>query len=160
MSYPDTPEVAAALDADQPAQALARTRLLQFFQLCSGQETSLTQKQQEVAVLLAQLQGEATLLAQIGDLKAERDSLADQLAIYTSPSEGLTPREFKKRLIPLYVNLAGASTEAQRKWDRLLALTGEYTVIQSQLEPVSSLIGMAVAEGLLTEADADYLKDY
>lgn len=74
-----------------------------------------------------------------------------------APPPGEVPaNEFRRRLLPLRVGMALHPDEATRKkWDAIWGELGHFTVIYPGVPPVSDLLALAVADGLLTQAQAD-----
>jgi hypothetical protein len=67
---------------------------------------------------------------------------------------GIPTSEFKRRLARMIYNLGTKKDDVQSKWDRVLALLDSFTTIYPHKPPVSDLITLAVADGLITQAEA------
>jgi hypothetical protein len=70
------------------------------------------------------------------------------------PDNGIPIVDFKRRLAKMLYILGTKTAETQTKWDRVLRLLDSFTVVYAQQPPVSDLIQLAVADGLLTAEEA------
>lgn len=119
----------------------------------AARETQLAEQSLELAALRTQV---TTLTASLTTRTEERDNALAQVAELTPPTGVMIPRgEFKKRLAPAYLALAGKDDATQRKWDRILdGLLGDYQSVRLTDATVQALVGAAVGDGLLTQQQA------
>jgi hypothetical protein len=75
-------------------------------------------------------------------------------ALPAVPDNGIPIVDFKRRLAKMLYILGTKTAETQTKWDRVLRLLDSFTVVYAQQPPVSDLIQLAVADGLLTAEEA------
>lgn len=120
----------------------------------AARETQLAGQSLELAGLRQQV---TTLTATLATRTEERDAALAQVAELTPPAGVVIPRgEFKKRLAPAYLVLASKDDATQRKWDRILdGLLADYTEVRLTDATVQALVGAAVADGLLTQQQAE-----
>lgn len=74
------------------------------------------------------------------------------------PNAPLPIAEFYKRLAPIYLSLAAASDQVQRKWDRIVGAGGllsKFDKVSLSDPTLGAMIGAAVADKLLTREQAD-----
>lgn len=94
------------------------------------------------------------------ELEAERDALLAELEPYRNPPPGpfaVPIVRFRAGLIPMRLRLLAASDAIRAKWDVILGELMILTAVYPREEPVAGLMAMAVADGVLTQAEADAL---
>ncbi len=153
-TFPDTPDIAAALSQSDPAQAAARTRLLLLHQLGGTQASAEAGLRARIAEL------EAELLArpfqyQVDDLETRVAELEARVAeLETPPAKPYTVPigVFRGKLIPLRLALMAAPDAVKAVWAVLLPELDHLTEVYPREEPVAGLLALAQDHGLLTAA--------
>lgn len=159
-TIPDTPDIANALNRSDPAQAAARERLLILHTLGTTEAGVAAAMRQRIADLEAERDARPTQEA-FDELEAERDALLAELGPYRNPPPGpfaVPVVQFRAGLLPMRLRLLGADSETRLKWGVILPELDILTVVYPREQPVAGLLGLAVADGLLTQAEADALK--
>jgi uncharacterized protein (DUF736 family) len=106
---------------------------------------------------MAELQAQADAAAEALETRTrERDRARQESADLRPPTGTVVPRgEFKKRLAPAFLVLPDATEKIQRKWDRILdKMLGDYHEVRLTDPTIIALVNTAVADGLLTQKQA------
>lgn len=120
----------------------------------AAREAQLAAQSLQVTALADQV---VSLNAALAERTEERDEALAQVADLTPPTGVVLPRsEFKKRIAPVYLALADKGESIQRKWDRILdGLLADYHTVRLTDPVLQALVALAVADGLLTQAQAN-----
>lgn len=102
--------------------------------------------------LKAEIDNDPAGLGYAGKTRAERlDLLNARVGTPTIPLASIPRDPFMTSLVPAYLALAAKSADIQAKWDRIIRVLNGSTLIV----PIPGLFGLAVLDGILTQAQAD-----